>query len=155
MTAARVEEVLRELAGPGHLAVLSTLLPDGRPQTHVVWVSYEDGQLLVNTEKHRQKHRNVRRDPRVTVLLVDGRDPHRFVEVRGDVVAVVDGRPAREHVDALSRAYRGRPYDASIRSERVVLRIAPRRCIAVEGASYRTLTIGPDGSVDRSAALPE
>jgi hypothetical protein len=82
---------------------------------------------LVNTEVHRQKYRNVERDPRVTVMIWDKEDPYRFVEVRGEVVEKVKGARAREHIDELSQKYLGRPYQTPIRSERVMLRIAPLR----------------------------
>ncbi|MGW7515313.1 PPOX class F420-dependent oxidoreductase [Streptomyces sp. NPDC054796] len=145
-----------QLAGPPHLAVLTTLLPDGHPQSHVVWVGHEPGRLLVNTERHRAKYRNVLRDSRVTVLLVDGHDPHRFLEVRGAVTDVVGGAAARQHADRLSHAYRGRGYPSeSIRTERVVLVIEPLRCLAAQGPSLRTLDAGPRGQGEWSPPRPE
>jgi PPOX class probable F420-dependent enzyme len=92
-----------------------------------MWVDANEQHLLVNTEVHRQKFRNVERDPRVTIMIWDKEDPYRFVEVRGEVVEKVKGPEAREHIDKLSQKYRGRPYQTRIRSERVVLRIAPIR----------------------------
>jgi PPOX class probable F420-dependent enzyme len=93
----------------------------------VMWVDADGEYLLINTEVHRQKFRNVERDPRVTLMIWDKEDPYRFVEVRGDVVEKVKGPEARKHIDVLSQKYRGRPYQTPIRSERVVLRIAPLR----------------------------
>ena len=53
-------------------------------------------------------------------------DPYSYAEVRGRVVETVRGPAARAHIDALSQKYRGRDYDPSIiKSERVILRIAP------------------------------
>jgi general stress protein 26 len=54
-----------------------------------MWVDADDQRLLINTEVHRQKFRNVERDPRVTVMIWDNEDPSRFVEVRGEVVEKV------------------------------------------------------------------
>ena len=116
-----------ELARGQNFAALTTLLPGGHPQTQVMWVDANDQHLLINTEVHRQKFRNVERDPRVTVTIWDKENPYRFVEVRGEVVEKVKGTVARKHIDGLSHKYRGRPYQAPIRSERVVLRIAPLR----------------------------
>jgi PPOX class probable F420-dependent enzyme len=116
-----------DLASGQNFAALTTLLPDGHPQTQVMWVDANEQHLLINTEVHRQKFRNVERDPRVTVTIWDMEDPYRFVEVRGEVVEKVKGREAREHIDELSRKYRGKPYQTQIQSERVVLRIAPSR----------------------------
>jgi PPOX class probable F420-dependent enzyme len=116
-----------ELARGKNFAALTTLLPDGHPQTQVMWVDAEGDILLINTEVHRQKFKNVERDPRVTLTIWDGEDPYRFVEVRGEVVGITRGPEAREHIDELSHKYHGRPYRTKIRSERVVLKIAPFR----------------------------
>ena len=118
-----------ELACGKNFAALTTLLPGGHPQTQVMWVDADEQHLLVNTEVHRQKVRNVERDPRVTVTIWDMEDPYRFVEVRGKVVDKVKGQEAREHIDELSLKYRGKPYQTQIQSERVVLRITPWRQI--------------------------
>lgn len=117
-----------ELASGKNFATITTLLPDGHPQTQVMWVGTDGEHVLINTEVHRQKFRNVERDPRVTVTIWDREDPYRFVEVRGEVVEKVRGQEARDHIDELSQKYRGGPYNKSrIKSERVVLRIAPLR----------------------------
>ena len=116
-----------ELARARNFAALTTLLPDGHPQTQVMWVDADDTHLLINTEVHRQKFKNVERDPRVTLTIWDNDDPYSFVEVRGEVVEKVKGPEAREHIDKLSHKYRGRPYGPKIQSERVILRIAPLR----------------------------
>jgi PPOX class probable F420-dependent enzyme len=116
-----------ELAREKNFAALTTLLPDGHPQTQVMWVDAKGDHLLINTEVHRQKFKNVERDPRVTLTIWDEEDPYRFVEVRGEVVEKVKGPEAREHIDKLSYKYHDRPYGTSIQSERVILRIAPLR----------------------------
>jgi PPOX class probable F420-dependent enzyme len=116
-----------ELVRGKNFAALTTLLPDGHPQTQVMWVDADDDRLLINTEVHRQKFKNVERDPRVTLTIWDGEAPYRFVEVRGEVVGITRGQEAREHIDELSHKYHGRPYRTKIRSERVILRIAPFR----------------------------
>jgi PPOX class probable F420-dependent enzyme len=102
-------------------------MPDGHPQTQVMWIDADGNHLLINTEVHRQKFKNVQRDPRVTITIWDKEDPYSFVEVRGEVVEQAKGPEARGHIDELSRKYHGRPYTTPIRSERVVLRIAPLR----------------------------
>ena len=116
-----------QLARGHNFAALTTLLPSGHPQTQVMWVDANEQHLLVNTEVHRQKFRNVERDPRVTLMIWDKEDPYRFVEVRGEVVGKSRGPEAREHIDKLSHKYHGRPYGTKIQSERVILRIAPLR----------------------------
>jgi PPOX class probable F420-dependent enzyme len=97
-----VDPRVLELARGQNFGALTTLLPDGHPQTQVMWVDADEQHLLLNTEVHRQKFRNVERDPRVTVTIWDMEDPYRFVEVRGEVVEKVKGQEAREHIDELS-----------------------------------------------------
>lgn len=117
----------RELASGRNVAVLTTLMADGSPQSHVMWIDTDGDHLLLNTEVHRTKFRNVERDPRVTVTIVDREDLYSYVEVRGEVVDVVRGPQARAHIDHLARKYWGRDYDNPITSERVILRVAPVR----------------------------
>src|SRR5688572_27874056 len=99
-----------ELARGQNFAALTTLLPSGHPQTQVMWVDADDPHLLINTEVHRQKFRNVEHDPRVTLMIWDKVVPYRYVEVHGEVVEKVKGLEARKHIDELSQKYHGRPY---------------------------------------------
>jgi PPOX class probable F420-dependent enzyme len=109
-----------------NFAVFTTLRPDGHPAAQVMWVDADQECILINTEKHRRKFRNVQHDPRVTVTLINSANPYNYIEVRGTVVEVVEGQPARDHIDKLAWRYFGRPYDpAAIQSERVILRIRP------------------------------
>ena len=117
------------LAHGPNFAALTTLLADGQPQTHVMWVDADEEHLLINTELHRQKARNVQRDPRVTVAIIDAANPYDFAEVRGTVVEIVRGPVARAHIDALALKYTGKPYAPTIQSERVILKIAPDRTV--------------------------
>jgi PPOX class probable F420-dependent enzyme len=121
-----VNDDLRALATGGNFATLTTLLPDGRPAAQVMWVDCDDECLLINTELHRQKFKNVEADPRVAVCIGDKDDPYHYIEVRGDVVEVVRGETPRKHIDELAMRYFGHLYDGeSIQSERVILRIRP------------------------------
>ena len=122
-----LHERTRSLAGGSNFAALTTFMPDGSAQTHVMWVDHADDRLLINTELHRQKAKNVQRDPRVTVTVIDRDDPYRFVEVRGRVTNMVRGPKARDHIDQLSMKYFGKPYPSEIQSERVILEIVPDR----------------------------
>ena len=125
-----IDEKLRGLATGPNFATFTTLMRDGRPQSSLVWIGVDDDHVLVNTEVNRQKFRNVERDPRVGLLVVDRNDPWNYVEVRGTVVEKVTGPEARAHIDELSMKYRGAPYDpAMIKSERVILRIEPQRTV--------------------------
>lgn len=124
-----LDDAARTLAQGANFAAFTTLLKDGQPQTHVMWVDADDEHVLINTELHRQKAKNVARDPRVTVAIINAGNPYDFVEVRGHVVEVVRGPEAREHIDQLSHKYTGGPYQGDIASERVILRIAPDRVV--------------------------
>ena len=108
-------------------AVLSTLLPGGQPQNHVMWVDTDGTNLLMNTEVHRRKYRNVVADPRVTILLPDNENPYIFSEVRGRVTSEIRGPRAHEHIEELAMKYMGTAYPAPILSERVILVISPDR----------------------------
>ena len=121
-----IDPGVRALARAANFAALTVNLPSGRAMTHVMWVDADDDHILINTEVHRAKFKAVERDPRVTVMVWVKDDPYSYAEVRGRVVETVRGPEARAHIDALSQKYRGRDYDPSIiKSERVILRIAP------------------------------
>jgi PPOX class probable F420-dependent enzyme len=71
-------------------AVLATINPDGSPQTSVMWVGRDGNDLLFSTVEGRAKHRNMRRDPRVSVSVIDSSDPERYAELRGRVSMTPD-----------------------------------------------------------------
>jgi PPOX class probable F420-dependent enzyme len=119
---------VHQLATEPNFATLTTLLDDGSPVASVMWIDADDESLLINTERHRLKFRNVRRDPRVQVLIIDRSDPGHYAAVRGVVEDHVFGEGAREHINKLSMRYEGQPFDLSnVVSERVILRIQPIR----------------------------
>ena len=119
------EDVVR-LAKGKNLATVVTLMPDGQPQALLTWVDTDGDNILVNTEPQRQRARNLRRDPRITVLIHSDSDPWDWSEVRGRVVETVGGTQAREHIDKLSRKYVGSDYRNPIGPQgRIILEIAP------------------------------
>lgn len=124
-----IDDTVKQLATTGaNFAALTTLMPDGQPQTQVMWVDADDDHVLVNTEVGRQKWRNVERDPRVTITIIDRENPYHYAEVRGRVVDVVRGDEGRAHIDALAQKYTGKDYDpAMIKDERVILKIEADR----------------------------
>lgn len=125
-----IEDAVRALAQGANFAALTTLMPDGQPQTHVMWVGCDDNHILINTEVHRRKFKNVEADPRVTVAIWDVTNPYSFAEVRGRVVETVTGPDALASINALANKYTGNDYSPEIQSERVILKIAPDRQIA-------------------------
>lgn len=110
-------------------AVLVTLMPDGRPQASVVWVAHDDGRLSLNTDAARQKVRNMTTDPRVTLLIVDPDDQHRYLELRCDVTGLrSDG--ALQHRAELDRQHLGPDHPTNPGAdggERVIIDLTPVR----------------------------
>ena len=125
-----IDDAVRTLAQGKNFATLTTLMPDGQPQTHVMWVSCDDEHLLINTEVHRRKFKNIAADPRVSVAIWDAENPYSFAEVRGRVVETITGPEALDSINALSQKYRGVDYEPEIQSERVILKIVPDRQIS-------------------------
>ncbi len=120
-----IDADLQSLASGKNFAALTTLMPDGQPQTQLMWVHADDDHLLINTEIHRQKFKNVERDPRVTVTVINADNPYQYVEARGHVVGTVGGDEARSDIDALAQKYMGvDSYPNPIQSERVILQVA-------------------------------
>jgi PPOX class probable F420-dependent enzyme len=98
----------RDLVDCPPVAALTTVGADGYPQTSVVWCDFDGECVRVNTMRGFAKERNMRRDPRVTLLCYDPRQPLRYLEVRGAVVDMTE-EGAVVHLDALASQYAGRP----------------------------------------------
>lgn len=121
---------VKAFATAENLGALTTLFPDGHPQTQIMWVDADDDHLMINTEVARAKYRNAMADPRVTLTIWEAENPYRYIEVRGHVVGEVRGEEARQQLDDCSFRYAGKAYDeARIGSERVILKIAPDRVV--------------------------
>lgn len=82
-------ETVRLLDGRNY-AVLATVNADGSPQTSAMWVGRDGADLLMSTVEGRVKHRNLVRDPRVSVTVIDSADPENYVELRGTVTMTQD-----------------------------------------------------------------
>lgn len=98
----------RDLVECPPVAALTTIMADGYPQTSVVWCDFDGACVRVNTMRGFAKERNMRRDPRVTLLCYDPAQPLRYLEVRGTVVEMTEDGAAA-HLDALASKYAGRP----------------------------------------------
>jgi PPOX class probable F420-dependent enzyme len=113
--------------------VLTTMQPDGQPQSSLVWVDADEECIRVNTTLERQKGRNLLANPKCSLLMVDPDNTGRFLQVRGDAELVEDG--ALEHLDALTRKYTRHPrfygfvypVERQAQETRVVCRIHARR----------------------------
>lgn len=118
---------LKDLAQGKNFAALTTLMPDGHPQTQIMWVGADDEHVIINTQLDRQKYRNVLADPRVTVTVFDADNPYRYVEARGRVARTQDGAAAAASIDELSRKYTGGDYGMGPTDRRVILFIDVER----------------------------
>lgn len=112
-----------------HIAFIVTLMKDGAPQATPVWIDTDGKHVLVNTAEGRVKTRNLRRDPRVAVSLVDPANSYsRVLNIMGKVVEIT-GDGAEDHIDQLSRKYTGRfPYpNHDPEHPRLIVKILPSR----------------------------
>lgn len=85
---------------------LATLMKDGSPQLTPIWFNTDGIYILINSAVGRVKDRNIRRDGRVALVIIDPQDPYRYIQVRGKVIEITT-EGAMEHIDALAKKYRG------------------------------------------------
>ncbi len=101
-----IPDKYRDLFSKRAFASLATLMPDGRPQVTPVWCDIDGDFVIFNSAKGRQKDRNVRRDPRVSLAIIDPDNPYRYLEIRGRVVEITEeGSDAL--IDKLAKKYLG------------------------------------------------
>ncbi|MBI3047975.1 MAG: PPOX class F420-dependent oxidoreductase [Acidobacteria bacterium] len=121
-----IPEQFRDLFQKPAFGILATLMPNGHPQVTPVWCDLADGYVLVNSARGRQKDRNMRRDSRVTITIVDPDNWYRYLEVRGRVVEITE-EGAEDHIDKMAKKYLGQdkyPYRRPGEA-RVLYRIEP------------------------------
>ena len=109
-------------------ASLATLNADGSPQVTPVWIDWDGTNLLVNTAQGRVKDRNLRRNPKVALSILDPDNPYRYLAVQGRVTKVTtDGADA--HIDKMAKKYMGKDsYPFRTPTEvRVLFVIAPEK----------------------------
>jgi PPOX class probable F420-dependent enzyme len=129
-----IPESHRDLIEGPVLVTLTTLMPDGSPQSSLIWCNSDGRHVLVNTARGRLKARNMDRDPRVAILAADPHDPNRYLEVRGVVVETTEVG-AVAHIDELARLYTGRtpyyggyaPSGRRFEETRVIYKVRPTR----------------------------
>lgn len=126
-----IPEEYRDLFERKAFANFATVMPDGTPQVTPVWVGYDGTHILINTAKGRQKERNVQRNPKVGLSILDPDDPYRFVSIRGEVEEVTE-EGAVDHINELTERYMDREEYPNLGDEggpRVVVRIRPDRVV--------------------------
>jgi len=113
---------------------LTTVMPDGQPQTTVVWCNYDGTHVLVNTMSRFQKAKNMRANPKVTLFAWKRSDPLRYLEVRGTIVEMTE-EGAMQHLDELTRQYTDKPHyygyifpeGKKHRETRIICKIRPKK----------------------------
>ncbi len=126
------------LEGPVNV-VLTTIMPDGQPQTTPVWCNLDGDDVLINTMKQFRKAKNMAANPKVTLLAYRLKEPLRNIEVRGQVVEMIEAG-AVDHLNELNMLYGAGPQffgdcvDAELRHKftPVKVRVRPVR-VRVEG----------------------
>jgi PPOX class probable F420-dependent enzyme len=126
----------RVLFDAAEYVTFATIDANGQPQLSIVWVARDGDDLLVSTIQGRRKYRNLRRDPRATVLLSPRDAPWIYVEVRGTATVIADG--GRDLIESLSRKYTDDErytYDDGTDHVRVVVRVTPTHVVEYDGLS--------------------
>jgi PPOX class probable F420-dependent enzyme len=139
-------EYLDLVHGPP-VAAMTTIMPDGQPQTTVVWCDFDGSCVRVTTIRGFRKEKNMRLNPKVTLLCFDPRQPLRSLEIRGKVVEMTQ-EGALEHLDGLSELYTGRKpyYGECVPAELkdieipVLCKIKPERVVTLDALLKKELT---------------
>ena len=125
---APIPDQYKDLFSKRAFASLGTINPDGSPQVTPVWCDYDGQHVIVNTAKGRLKDKNMRRNPRVSLAVIDPDNPYRYAEIRGKVVEVTE-TGAAAHIDKMAKKYLGAdkyPYRQP-GEVRVMYKIQPER----------------------------
>ena len=125
---ATIPENYRDLFSKKAFAQLATLMSDGSPQVTPVWCDYDGNYIRINTAKGRVKDRNMRRNRKVALTVVDPDNPYRYLAVRGEIAEITE-QGADAHVDLLAKKYLGKDkYPFRQPGEvRVLYKIRPER----------------------------
>jgi PPOX class probable F420-dependent enzyme len=100
---------LRELLARPNPAVMATTRADGQPVSVATWYLLDGDRFLINLDESRQRLSHLRRDPRVTLTVLDGDNWYTHVSIQGRVTEIVEDDD-KSDIDRLSRHYRGKPY---------------------------------------------
>ncbi|MGW4748712.1 PPOX class F420-dependent oxidoreductase [Streptomyces sp. NPDC004290] len=132
MSAALSHDLQKLIDDTPVFATVATVQPDGSPQLSITWLARDGDDLLISTTVGRRKETNLRRDPRVSVMINPANAPYTYAEIRGTATLTTQG--GQELINELSRKYTGKDYadfnPASAEdSDRVVVRITPRKIV--------------------------
>ena len=90
---------------------MATHLNTNEIQNHLMWIDYLGENLIINTEKGRQKTYNIRSDNNISLVIFEPQAMYSSWEIRGEVEEVINDISANQHIDKLSNRYTGHPYN--------------------------------------------
>ncbi len=111
-----------------NLVFIATIMKDGSPQLSPVWADFKDEHVLVNTAEGRIKHKNVLRDPRVAISVVNHNNPLDMTTIRGKVIDIIPDYEY-EHANKLTKKYIGKeiyPFKQP-GEKRIIFKIFPEK----------------------------
>jgi PPOX class probable F420-dependent enzyme len=126
--AVTIPEKYRDLFTKRAFAHLGTVMPDGSPHVTPVWCDYDGKHIRINSAKGRIKDKNMRRNRKVAMTVIDPDNPYRYLAVRGEVEEITE-EGADDHIDLLAKKYLGKekyPYRQP-GEVRVLYKIRPDR----------------------------
>ncbi|MGW8374231.1 PPOX class F420-dependent oxidoreductase [Streptomyces sp. ODS28] len=129
---ASLSDGLKDLLDDTVFVTIATIQPDGSPQLSPVWVKRDGDDVLISTTEDRRKTANIRRDPRVTLVVQPADDPYVYSEIRGTATLASEGADA--FLDEISRKYTGKDYRdfnpaSADDGERLIIRVSPHRVV--------------------------
>ena len=116
-----------------NVATLTTIMPNGIPQSSLVWIDWDGKNILINTTKERQKGKNMLQNSKVALIVVDPKDSGRWVSIQGQVE--IESKGAIEHLDKVTQKYTKYdkfygniyPEEQQFRETRIICKIKPVR----------------------------
>ena len=123
-----MDSKVERLLNGKNLVFLATTMADGSPQVTPVWGNFADSYILINTAEGRIKHKNILRDPRVAISVVDVKNPLDMTSIRGEVVEILPDYEYK-HADFLTKQYMGKekyPFK-QLDEKRITLKIEPKK----------------------------
>ena len=121
-----IPEKFHDLFSRPILCGLTTISPNGQPHSVPVWCDFDGEHVRINMPAATKKARNLKRNPKVSLLIIDPQSGRHWIEIQGHVGEPIDeAHGAREHINKLSR---------NTRATRSTSRMAPAastgRCIS-------------------------
>jgi PPOX class probable F420-dependent enzyme len=130
---------LQRLLQGRNLAFISTLSRDGSPHITPMWADMEGDIILINTFESSAKSKNIKKDPRIAISVVESNNPYNMVSIKGTVIdQTTEG--ADEHLKKLAKRYLGigKYYYREPNRKRVILKIKPEKAtgLSIHPAFY-------------------